>query len=95
VGTVPGYPDDIGAADANVGKLAVAQARQLAQALVVTVPLVKEADDGGNHDVPLSLNTAGGPMNLVGCKIGILRDLKRNFAALQLGKKCIAKETVS
>jgi hypothetical protein len=94
VGAVPGNPDDVGAADADVGKLAVAKARQFVQALVVAVPLVDEANNSGNHGVSLSLtDPAGEPANPVDCKIGILPGLKRNFVALQLGEKRIAQRT--
>ena len=51
VRSVPGYPLNVGAADADVGKLAVAQARQFAQALIVTLPFLDEANEGGDHDV--------------------------------------------
>jgi len=51
---IPGNPWDIGAADADVGKFAVAQARQFVQALVVALPLLDEADECGKHDVLLS-----------------------------------------
>src|SRR5262249_35966046 len=36
---VPGNSRNIGAADTNVGKLAVAQARQFVQALIIALPL--------------------------------------------------------
>ena len=48
---IPRDPRNIGAADANVGKLAVAQARQFVQALVIALPLLDEADECGKHDV--------------------------------------------
>jgi hypothetical protein len=94
VSAVPGNPDDVGAADADVGKLAVAKARQFVQALVVAVPLVDEAHNSSNHDVSLSLpEPAGEPANPIVRKIGILPGLKRNFVALQLGRKRIAQQT--
>src|ERR1700741_1490762 len=51
---VPGNARNIGAADADVGKLAVAQARQFVQALVIALPLLDEADECGKHGVLLS-----------------------------------------
>src|SRR5262249_10952205 len=52
---VPGNSRNIGAADTNVGKLAVAQARQFVQALIIALPLLDEADECGKHNVLLSL----------------------------------------
>ena len=51
---VPCHPMDIGAADADVGQLAVAEARQFAQALVVALPLTDETDKVGKHSGALS-----------------------------------------
>jgi hypothetical protein len=90
---VPGHPRDIGAADADVGKLAVAQARQFAQALIVTLPFLDEADECGKHDSPLSLKSGPWPLNLIIGKIVIWRRLKSDYAALQLSEKRIAQET--
>ena len=51
---VPGNPRNVGSADADVGKLAVAQPRKFIQALVVALPLSEEADKCGKHGVLLS-----------------------------------------
>ena len=45
----PGHPMDVGAADADVGELAVAQPRQFGQAAVVALPLPDQANDVGKH----------------------------------------------
>jgi hypothetical protein len=90
VGGLPGSGMDIAAVDADIGKLAVAQPRQLVQATVVPLPLVDEADDAGKHCRPLSVSAGPEPVNRVVGKIAISRGLKRNFAALQLGEKRMA-----
>lgn len=55
VGSVPGQPGNVGAADADVGKFTIAEARKLAQAAVITLPFLDEADECGKHGVSLSL----------------------------------------
>jgi hypothetical protein len=50
MGGIPGDPMDIGAADADVGKLAIAETRKFGQALVVTLPLPDQADKVGKHN---------------------------------------------
>ena len=54
MGGVPGNARNVGAADANIGELPVAQARQFVEALVVTLPLLDEADECGKHGIVLS-----------------------------------------
>jgi hypothetical protein len=49
MGGIPGDPMDIGAADADVGKFAIAKARKFGQALVVTLPLPDQANKVGKH----------------------------------------------
>jgi hypothetical protein len=52
---VPRHPHDVGAADADIGKLAVAQAGQFVQAAVVAVPGTDQTDKIGKHSGSLSL----------------------------------------
>jgi hypothetical protein len=87
---VPGNARNVRAADADVGKLAIAKARQLAQALVVTLPLLDEAGECGNHGVLLSFISPAAPVVRFEGKIGICWLLKSNIVALQLGEKRIA-----
>jgi hypothetical protein len=54
---VPRYPLDIRAADADIGKLAVAQTGQLAHAAIVALPLADKSDKIGKHNDPLSLQS--------------------------------------
>src|SRR5262249_43668291 len=49
VSGVPGHRRDVRTADADVGQLAVAEARQLAEGLVISPPLAQELDDGAEH----------------------------------------------
>ena len=58
---VPGNPRNVGSADADVGKLTVAQPRKFIQALVVALPLSEEADECGKHSVLLSIRPGTGP----------------------------------
>jgi len=51
---VPSNARNIRAADADVGKLPVAQARQFVQALVIALPLLDKADDCSKHGILLS-----------------------------------------
>jgi hypothetical protein len=90
VGGLPGNGLDIVAVDADIGKLAVAQAGKLVQAAVVLLPLVKEADKGGNHGGSLSVVTGAVQVNRVTVKIARFGEFKRIYAALQLGEKRIA-----
>jgi hypothetical protein len=87
---VPGHSRDIRAADPDVGKLPIAQAAELAQALIVAFPLADEADDGSKHDVPLSLVPAIGRLSRVTSKIGLFAGLKTNNGALQQCEKRIS-----
>jgi hypothetical protein len=87
---VPGNSRNIGAADTNVGKLAVAQARQFVQALIIALPLLDEADECGKHNVLLSLRKVR-PVPVSSPKIGMFRAMKSNKVALQLSQKRIAK----
>jgi hypothetical protein len=89
---VPGNSRNIGAADTNVGKLAVAQARQFVQALIIALPLLDEADECGKHNVLLSLRKVRPvPVSSLAPKIGMFRAMKSNKVALQLSQKRIAK----
>src|SRR5262245_18830500 len=63
VRSVPGNARNVRAADTDIGQLAVAQARQLVQALVVTLPLLDEADECGNHDSPSFLRSGAVPVD--------------------------------
>jgi len=91
---VPCDPRNIRAADADIGKFAVAQARQFTQALIVALPLLDEADECGKHSILLSfVSPATSPGNDFVGKIGILDHLKSGIVALQLGEKCIAYYT--
>ena len=91
---VPCHPRNVRAADADIGKFAVAQARQFTQALIVALPLLDEADECGKHSVLLSLRSpAESPANDFVGKIGILGYLKSGIVALQLGEKRIAYYT--
>jgi hypothetical protein len=95
LGGAPGEARDVRAADADIGKLAVAEAGQFAQAAVVVLPGLDEADDGGKHGILfLSMTRLGrftpSPVNRINQKIGRFRRLKRNYVALQLGGKRIA-----
>jgi len=90
---IPGNPWDIGAADADVGKFAVAQARQFVQALVVALPLLDEADECGKHDVSFFPIKSGRCRVSFAEKIGMFRQLKSNNVAPQLREKRIAKVT--
>jgi hypothetical protein len=87
---VPSYPLNVGAADADIGKLAVAQAGQLAQALVVALPLADKADKVGKHNDPLSQQSGASPVTRLGWKIGLFGRLKSNNVAPQQCKKRIA-----
>jgi hypothetical protein len=85
MGSIPGQPGNVGAADADIGKFTVAEARKLAQAAVIALPFLDEADKGGKHGVSLSLTSRHWPVNRITRKIVIPRILKSNNAALQLG----------
>jgi hypothetical protein len=87
---VPGYPLDIGAADADIGKLAVAQTGQLAQALVVALPLAYKADKVGKHNDPLSLQSGASQVTRVVWKIDPFGRLKNSNVAPQQCRKRIA-----
>lgn len=91
VGGSPSDARDIRSADADIGKLAIAQAGKLAQALVVTFPLLDKADDCSKHGVLLSFSSGRLPGYDFRVKIGMFRRMKSNNVALQLGRKCIAK----
>src|SRR5262245_41766221 len=56
MGCVPSNAGNVGPADADVGKLTVAQARQFVQALVIALPFLDEADKCGKHGIVLSLS---------------------------------------
>jgi hypothetical protein len=56
MGRVPGNAGNVGPADADVGKLTVAQARQFVQALVIALPFLDEADKCGKHGIVLSFS---------------------------------------
>jgi hypothetical protein len=86
----PGHALNVGAADANIGKLAVAKAVQFAQASVIALPFLDEADEGGKHGLSLSFSSGRRPVNRFTRKIVICWCLKRNYVAMQLGKKRIA-----
>jgi hypothetical protein len=87
---VPGYPLDIRAADADIGKFAIAQTGQLAQALVIALPLADYADKVGKHNGPLSLQSGASPVTRLGWKIGLFGRLKSNNVAPQQCRKRIA-----
>ena len=89
---VPGNPRNVRAADADIGEFTIAQARQLVHALVVTLPLLDEADDCGKHGISLPFRPTDAG-HVLKCKIGALSGLKSNNAAAQLSGKCIAKTT--
>jgi hypothetical protein len=95
LGSAPGQARNVRAADADIGKLAVAEAVQFAQAAIVVLPGLDEADDGGKHGVLfLSMTRLGrfkpSPVNRFIEKIGRFRRLKRNYVAPPLGEKRIA-----
>ena len=92
MGRVPGNADNVGPADADVGKLTVAQARQFVQALVIALPFLDEADKCGKHGIVLSLLEI--PAKSAGCflrNIGMFPAMKTDYTAVQLGVKCMAK----
>jgi hypothetical protein len=89
VRSIPGGAMDVRAANADVGEFAVAQARQLVQALIVALPLPDEADDCSKHDIPLSLSSAEADDSL-GRNIGIFAWRKSNNVAPHLCKTCIS-----
>lgn len=57
LGGVPRNARNIRAADANIGKLSVAQARQFVQTAVIALPLLDEANECGKHSVLLSVRS--------------------------------------
>ena len=61
--SVPGNARNVRAADTDIGELAVAQARQFVQASVVTLPLLDEADECGNHGSPSFLGSGAVPVD--------------------------------
>jgi hypothetical protein len=82
---------DVGAADTDIGELTVAQTGQFVEAAVVTLPALEEADDAGKHRKFLFVTSGRrGRLNRIEGNIVLFAALKRNFAALQLGVKCIA-----
>jgi len=95
MGRVPGNAGNIGTADANIGKLAVAQARQLVQALVIALPFLDEADKCGKHGIVLS-SSKFRPTS-AGCfmyNLGMFPAMKTDNVAAQLSCKCMAKSAL-
>src|SRR5262245_29364449 len=91
MGRVPGNAGNVGSADADIGKLTVAQARQFVQALVIALPFLDEADKCSKH-VVLSFSKSW--LTLAGCfgsNIGMFPLMKTDNVAVQLGVKCMAK----
>jgi len=80
---------NVGAADADIGEFAVAETAELAEAAIVALPFVDEADEGGKHgSVFLWLEPAlNWPANLITRKIAISGRMRRNYVAVQLGEK--------
>src|SRR5262245_8712190 len=60
LGGAPRNTRDIRAADANIGKLTVAQARQFVQTAVIALPLLDEANECGKHSILLSVSSGSG-----------------------------------
>jgi hypothetical protein len=92
MGRVPGNAGNVGPADADVGKLTVAQTRQFVQALVIALPFLDETDKCGKHGIVLSLLEI--PAKSAGCfvrYIGMFPAMKTDNTAVQLGVKCMAK----
>src|SRR6187549_1418824 len=63
VRSVPGNARNVRAADTDIGQLAVAQARQFVDASVVSLPLLDEADECGNHGGPSFLGSGSVPVD--------------------------------
>jgi hypothetical protein len=91
MGRVPGNAGNVGPADADVGKLTVAQARQFVQALVIALPFLDEADKCGKHGIVLSsLKSRPTPAGYF-ANIGMFPLMKTDNVAMQLSEKCMAK----
>jgi hypothetical protein len=90
LGGVPRNTRDIRAADANIGKLTVAQARQFVQTAVIALPLLDEANECGKHSVLLSVKFRPKPVVDLERKIGMFPAVKTDNVALQLSQKRMA-----
>ena len=62
LGGGPRNTRDIRAADPNIGKLTVAQARQFVQTAVIALPLLDEANECGKHGILLSVISGPRPV---------------------------------
>ena len=89
---LPGDSRDFRAVDADVSELTVAEAGQLVQAAVVTAPGLEEADDGDEHGLgPLAFGPDDQPVNVMAITYTSMPRCKRNYIAVQLVLKRMAK----
>ena len=94
LGGGPRNTRDIRAADPNIGKLTVAQARQFVQTAIIALPLLNEVNECGKHNVLLSVKFRPRPVVGYAMKIGMFRAMKTANVALQLSVKCMTKRGV-